>query len=116
MGLALGKSIAEIRQLGYPEFKRWRLYEAIEPFGWPEKEYHFASLMALIYNLAPVKKKPLTPADFIVDIDEVIANQEKELVKKKKFAELTTEEKREYILDQFKKRFLVNDNRRDNIS
>jgi hypothetical protein len=56
LGLALGKSIAEIHRLPYPEYKSWQLFHMIEPWGFADREYRTAALMAQMYNVRVQKR------------------------------------------------------------
>ena len=50
LGLALGKSLAEVRAMPYPEYRSWQVFYLLEPWGWANEEYHFAALLAMLYN------------------------------------------------------------------
>lgn len=75
MGLALGKSIGEIRALPYPEYRRWQLMYMLEPWGWQDAEYRTAAILAKLHNNNIAKKSDAkAPAFFMRDM-------EKELIK-----------------------------------
>jgi len=50
LGLALGRSQGEVRKIPYPEFRRWRAFYMIEPWGWWNEESNFARLIAMVHN------------------------------------------------------------------
>lgn len=72
MGLALGKDLNEIRQMPYPQFRRWQLYYALEPWGWENDEYRTAALLAMLYNAYRGKNKAKEPKHFIRDMKKEI--------------------------------------------
>jgi len=65
LGLALSKSIAEIRALPYPEYRSWELFYLLEPFGFENNEYLIAAILAMIYNVNRAKGKAKQPKDFM---------------------------------------------------
>jgi hypothetical protein len=64
LGLALHKSIGEIRAMPFSEFKRWQLFYLVEPWGWPNDEYHTAAILAMLYNANRGKNKTRDVKDF----------------------------------------------------
>lgn len=89
LGLALNKTIAEVRALPYPEYHAWELYYLIEPFGWRENEYSTAALLAMLYNVNRGKGKAKDVGEFMRDIPSAILN---ELKDKPDISELSREE------------------------
>lgn len=102
LGLALNKSIGEIRSLPYPEYRSWELFSILEPFGWENDEYRAASLLALIYNVNKGKGKAKTPKDFMRDTQAEILKQ---LEQAPDISDLPIEEQREILMRQIKKDF-----------
>lgn len=103
LGLALGKSIGEIHQLPYPEYKNWQLFYSVEPWGWYPQEYRLARLLALLININRSKNTPLVqPEDFMRDINKVIQEKEDEQIMMKEFIEMPHEEKRAFVVRQAK--------------
>jgi hypothetical protein len=79
LGLALGKSISEIRALPYPEFRRWQLLYMLEPWGWEDREYRTAAILAQIHNANITKRNQAkTAAFFMRDMEAGILRQLKE--------------------------------------
>ena len=73
LGLVLGKSLQEIRSLPYPEFRKWMLFYALEPWGFEDREYHTASLRAEIYNTKIHKRSQAkTAKPFMRDMQKEI--------------------------------------------
>ena len=48
--------LSQVRAMPYQEWYAWRLYDLLEPIGWPNEEYHFAALQAMLYNANRGKK------------------------------------------------------------
>lgn len=67
MGLALHKDLAEVRAMPYRDWYAWRLYDLLEPIGWPNEEFHFATLLAMIFNANRGKGKAKDAKDFMRD-------------------------------------------------
>lgn len=78
LGLALHKSVGEIHQIPFPEYKIWYLMYLLEPWGWEEREYALASMLAQAYNMKRGKKKAKTPKDFMRDMEKEILKQLRE--------------------------------------
>ena len=62
MGLALHKDLAEVRAMPYRDW-----YDLLEPIGWPNEEFHFATLLAMIFNANRGKGKAKDAKDFMRD-------------------------------------------------
>lgn len=65
LGLALGKSLAEVRAMPYPEYREWQLFSRIEPFGWHDREYRTAAVLSMLHNAA-VEKKDQKPVEYFI--------------------------------------------------
>ncbi|MCZ2155743.1 MAG: hypothetical protein LC114_17900 [Bryobacterales bacterium] len=90
LGLALGKSLAEVRALPYPEYRSWQLFYLAEPWGWQNDEYHFAALLAMLYNANRGKKgKARDVKDFMRNMQEAVL---KELQDAPDISEMTREQ------------------------
>jgi hypothetical protein len=63
LGLALGKSISEIRALPYDEFVSWKLFYQLEPWGWHDQEYRTAALLTQMWNVRVSKKSQAKQMD-----------------------------------------------------
>lgn len=106
LGSLLRRSIGEIHQLPYPEYKSWRLFYSVEPWGWDVEEYRLARLLALLININRSKGTPLVrPEDLMRDINKVIQEQEDKQVMIKEFAEMPRNEKRAFVIRQAKMLF-----------
>lgn len=73
--MALGKTIAEIRALPYPEFRAWQLFYLIEPFGFADNEYRTASLLAMLYNANRGKGKAKGAKEFMRDMEKSVMDE-----------------------------------------
>ena len=87
--MALGKSVGEIRSIPYDEFRGWKAFYWLEPFGWHDREYRLANVLTIIANThRDSKSAPRRITDFIRDMPKAIERhvyereQEKELRKK----------------------------------
>jgi len=90
LGLALGMDLRAVRGMPYRDWYAWRLYDLLEPFGWQNDEYHFASLMAMLYNVNRGKKgKARDAKDFMREMLPAIL---KELEEKPDLSTLTREQ------------------------
>lgn len=99
LGLALGKSLAEVRALPYPEYRSWQLFALVEPWGWQNDEYHFAALLAMLYNANRGKKgKARDVKDFMRNMQEAVM---RELAEQPDVTELP----REKLVEMIKKDF-----------
>lgn len=103
LGLALGKSIGEVRALPYPEFRAWQVFYALEPWGWHNDEFHAANLLAMLYNINRGKGKAKDAKDFIRNMETALMDALKE--QRDPLAGLSLEEQREYQIRQIKKDF-----------
>lgn len=66
LGLALGKSLGEIRSLPYPEIQKWRLMFLLEPWGFHDQEYRTAALLAKLHNSNTSKRRQAKPVKFFM--------------------------------------------------
>lgn len=93
LGLALGKSLTEIRAMPYPEYRSWYAFYLIEPFGWIQDEVHVARLLSMLNNTHSTKSKD--PKDFMrFDYPEEVSKQ---LSVKTQMQDLPEEERRRRI-------------------
>lgn len=105
LGLALGKSLAEIRAMPYSEFRRWQMYDLVEPIGWPDAEYRTAVVLAMLYNANRGKGRAKDVKDFMRNNLEGILKELRTLQKQEELETMPAEQKREYLLSQIKKDF-----------
>ena len=85
LGLALGKSLTEIRALPYPEFLEWIAFSQIEPFGWHDREYRTAAQLSMLYNVNAGKGKSKLTSDFIRNMPSLIKKHFDSLREEKEF-------------------------------
>ena len=106
LGSLLGKSIGEIHELSYPEYKDWKLFYSVEPWGWHINEYRLARLLAMLFNIyKPADVAALQPSDFVSDISKVIEDHEAEQEMIKEYEGMSKEDKRAYVIGQLKLMF-----------
>jgi len=67
LGSLLGRDIAEIRAMSYVEFKSWRMFYQLEPWGFVRSELHKAEILSMLYNVNRSKGRPKDTKDFITD-------------------------------------------------
>lgn len=97
--MALGKSLREIRSLPNPEYQIWKLFYALEPFGWGA--HH-----AMLYNINRGKGKAKNEDELLkARADEIINHLRESVVPD--LSEMTPEERRAIILQQVKKDFRI---------
>jgi hypothetical protein len=72
LGLALSKSLGEIRALPYPEYRSWELFYLVEPFGFENDEYRLASILSMLFNVNRSKGKARNPKDFMRDMQREV--------------------------------------------
>lgn len=71
--MALGKTIAEVHSLSAEEFSAWQTYYLLEPWGWHDREYRTAALMAMLVNVNVAKRRDQKqPKDFMRDMEKEI--------------------------------------------
>jgi len=105
LGLALGKSLAEIRAMPYPEFRRWQMYDLIEPIGWPDAEYRTAAILTMLYNANRGKGHAKDMKDFMRNNLDGILKELRNMQKQEDLEAMPAEQRREYLLAQIKKDF-----------
>lgn len=97
--MALGKSIGEIRALPNTEYESWKLFYALEPFGW-------GAHTALLYNINHDPKKSKSKTE-----DDLLNDRAKEILEELKpppdLSEMSADEKRKLITAQVKKDFRI---------
>ena len=106
MGLALGKSIGEIRSLPYDEFVSWKLFYQLEPWGWHDREYRTASLLAQLWNVHATKQSQAKKMSvYIRDMGDLIIKAyqeyERELALKEKMTKLSPASRKAVIAKAF---------------
>jgi hypothetical protein len=95
LGLALGKSIGEVRSLPYDEFVSWKLFYQLEPWGWHDREYRTAVMLTQGYNSKLSKKGTAKKiSDFIRDMPDLIIQHYESIEKEQKMREKLTKASR----------------------
>lgn len=75
LGLALGKSLGEVRALPAPEYRRWLLFYLVEPWGFADREYRTGAQLAMLYNINRGKAKEKDARAFMRDMPgEILKN------------------------------------------
>jgi hypothetical protein len=77
--LALGKSLAEVRALPYPEFRRWQLFYMLEPWGFQNDEYRTASILTMLFNINRGKRKSKSEKDFMRNLPKKVLEEIRKL-------------------------------------
>lgn len=107
LGLALGRSVGEIRKLPYPEYKRWWLFYKLEPWGWYNEEVNVARLLSMQHNTNVTKPKDAKAPNFFVrDMQKLLLDS----VKEEELPDLdgmSEDEKRAWYISQFNRTFGV---------
>jgi len=69
LGLALGMSIGRLRAtMSESEYRSWKTYYKLEPWGFPDREYRTAAVMMLLNNTNITKRQDAKSiSDFIRD-------------------------------------------------
>ena len=113
LGLALGKTIGEIRNLPAPEYRSWQLFNLIEPWGFEDREYRTSIMLTMLHNVNSAKKYHKNPSVYRRDMYKLVSN---ELIKQKKneeemlrfeseLEEMTPEQQRERYIDKIQDMF-----------
>lgn len=103
LGLALGKSVGEIRALPYEEFQSWKHFYSYEPWGWHDVEYRTGLIAALLWNTHTGKKSQAKKiSDYVRDMPKLI---EQEYLERKRTEELA--EKMRTASKEEKKRMIM---------
>jgi len=108
LGLALGKTIGEIRSMPAVEFMRWQLYYQVEPFGWQSDEYRTAVILAMLYNINRGKRQRAKYAeDFMRDYQNEIVKVADQEAEQDKLDAMNEDERKAYVVQQIKRDFGV---------
>ena len=102
LGLALGKSIAEVRALPFDEFMSWKMFYRIEPWGWHDNEYRTAAMLAQMWNTRISKRSQAKKIkDFMRDMPDLLIRGYQELEResalREKMATASKEERKRMI-------------------
>jgi hypothetical protein len=80
----------------------WFRYSLVEPFGWAEREYHTAANLAMLYNINRKKRtRAKRAADFMRNMTKRLRSVKTQEQAKKRYQEMSIEQKREYVKAQF---------------
>lgn len=82
----------------YAEFRSWKMFAMLEPFGFDADEYHTAALLAMLYNVNRGKGKPKDVKDFMRNMTRAVLS---ELDQQPAFEDLQREEQIRKIKKDF---------------
>jgi hypothetical protein len=74
LGLALGKSLEEVRRLPYKEILLWRMFYLVEPWGFVDQEFRDARLLAQLYNINAPRNKQKPVQRFMRNMVSMVMN------------------------------------------
>ena len=102
LGLALGMTLGQIRALPNEEYRSWRSYYKLEPFGWQDNEYRTAALMTMLNNTAATKQSQTKKIDdFMRDPEKAIENQVNQAKQREKWLKATKKERMQMLAASF---------------
>jgi hypothetical protein len=92
--------------MSYQEFKSWQMFYLIEPWGWYDREYRTAALLAMMVNVNTGKKSKIkTEKDFMRDmpklIDRAYSKSQSEANMRERLLEANIVERRRMIAQAF---------------
>ena len=99
LGLALGMTLGQIRALPNEEYRSWRSYYKIEPFGWQDNEYRTAFLAMILYNTHAKNGKKTS--DFMRDPEKAIESQINQAKQREKWLKATKKERMQMLAASF---------------
>lgn len=107
LGLALGKSLGEVRNLPLPEVQLWRTYYKLEPWGWFDSEYRTAAVLMMLYNTRLTKTQHAKDLEyFFRDMPELLEQRYNRIIEHRKMRQnllnASKEEKRQMIARAFR--------------
>jgi hypothetical protein len=106
LGLALGKSLTEIRQMPIGEYESWKSFYLLEPFGWRNEELRTGALVATIVNVNRSRKDKVKSASDFARTTEDMFNGAKEYIRRRsverQYAKMSNEEKKSFIRKKVK--------------
>lgn len=102
LGLALGKSLAEVRALPFEEFTAWKTFYKLEPWGWHDREIRTASILTKLHNMHVSKRSDVkSPKDFYTDrlkaMEEAYSERDLQATLRARLLEANIEERRQLI-------------------
>jgi cell wall assembly regulator SMI1 len=66
-------SLGQVRQLPYQEIREWQLYYLLEPWGFHDREYRTAALLAKLHNINIGKRSQAkNEKDFMRDMPKEV--------------------------------------------
>jgi hypothetical protein len=92
--------------MSYDEFTSWQAFYLLEPWGWEDREYRTASLLAQMVNVNVAKRKDQKEtADYVRDmpklISQAVLQQKKEVDLREKYLQADPKEKARMIAASF---------------
>lgn len=109
LGLALGKSLEEVRSLPYKEVLLWRMFYLVEPWGFAEEEFREARMLSQMYNQSAPRSKQKPVSRFMRNMHNLVLRAIGQPKTDKEAPDLSTTEGRaqatEIAVQNFKKMF-----------
>ena len=95
-------SVGQLRSvMSYTEYRSWKAYYLLEPWGWHDREVRTATTMALMHNLKVKRSQRLKPDDFITNRPKMVLDayreQDAQIDMRNKLLEADIEERRRMI-------------------
>jgi hypothetical protein len=106
LGLALGKSLGEIRAIPADEIESWKAFYSLEPWGWHDLEHRTAAILAQIWNVH-IHKRYLArqSKDYYRDMFEIYNDaadtEQANQAMRQKLLEANLEERKQMIAQAF---------------
>jgi len=106
LGLALGKSLSEVRSMPADEVDLWKTFYRLEPWGWHDREYRTAAILAQVWNVH-VNERHLVrrERDYYRDIyglyTKAISERETDSTMRQKLIDANLEERKQMIAQAF---------------
>jgi hypothetical protein len=103
LGLALTKSQSEIRAMPYPDYRDWQLMYMLEPWGWPDREFRMAAILAKINNAFISKSSQAKKPDYYMrDMEKGLLDKLAELKTENHVEDMDPEERKAYLIKNMK--------------
>lgn len=107
LGLALGKTLSEIRSMPHDEFESWKTFYRLEPFGFHDREYRTSALLKQMWNTHVTKKAHAkTEKDYYRDMEGLIFEADRKQREyesmRERFMKATPKEKGRMIAQSFR--------------
>lgn len=92
--------------LSFEEYQSWKLFYLLEPWGWHDREYRTATMLAMLNNVnASKRNQQKRETDFIRDmpklIDKAYYGELSQEIMREKLLEANIEDRRRMIAQAF---------------